>query len=102
MRFLPINVPYHSRYLVGCGSVADELLGGSEAGWWQNHKKSMTVPVFNTATGGDIRQESDGLMASLAEQIFTRPIKWVEACGFTDGTTHVVECVAPSCQRAKH
>lgn len=97
MRFLPIGVPYHSRYLAGCTSLlmrptSEGGLAGAEEQWWDAHQRSMTVPVYNTETGEDLRQaEGKGLMQSLADQIFTSPIRWVKACTFPEDTTHTVD-----------
>ena len=102
MRFLPIGVPYHSRYLSGYTSLlmrpaSEGGLAGSEQEWWESHRRSMSVPVYNTETGDDVRGDhatgGKGLMESLADQIFTSPIRWVKACSFPEDTTHIIEYV---------
>ncbi|PLW58664.1 hypothetical protein PCANC_00138 [Puccinia coronata f. sp. avenae] len=46
--------------------------------------------VFNTETGDDMRTEKKGYLESLADEIFTRPIKWTQACVFPEDTTHII------------
>lgn len=96
MRFLPIGVPYHSNYLEGCTAhllrtTEEGGIGEEEVSWWNEHKQSLGCPVFHTETGIDLRSESKGLLESLADQIFTSPIKWTTACAFSDDTTHIIE-----------
>ncbi|PLW42844.1 hypothetical protein PCANC_06854 [Puccinia coronata f. sp. avenae] len=96
MRFLPIAVPFHSHHLQGCTSrmmcpVADGGVGQEEQAWWEAHKASLGCSVFNTETGDDMRAEKRGFLESLADQIFTRPIKWTQACAFPDDTTHIID-----------
>ncbi|KAH9810339.1 hypothetical protein DFH28DRAFT_903061 [Melampsora americana] len=96
MRFLPIGVPYHSNYLEGCTTellkpIEEGGISPDEVSWWNSHKATLGCPVFNTETGADIRSESKDLLKSLADQIFTSPIRWKEACSFSDDTTHIVD-----------
>ncbi|MBW0510837.1 hypothetical protein O181_050552 [Austropuccinia psidii MF-1] len=96
MRFLPIGVPYHSHHLAGCTSLLmrpSELggLAGQEIAWWETHKKTLACPVYHAGTGEDLRSESKGLLESLADQIFTSPIKWTLACAFPKNPTHVID-----------
>lgn len=96
MRFLPIGVPYHSNYLEGCTAdllkpVEEGGISPDEVSWWNSHKKTLGCPVFNTETGADLRSESKDLLKSLADQIFTSPIRWKEACAFSNDTTHIVD-----------
>lgn len=96
MRFLPIGVPYHSHHLKGCTSrmmrpVAEGGIGQDEQAWWEAHKATLGCPVFNTETGDDMRTETKGFLETLADQIFTSPIKWTRACAFPEDTTHIID-----------
>ncbi|OAV94208.1 hypothetical protein PTTG_27068 [Puccinia triticina 1-1 BBBD Race 1] len=98
MRFLPIGVPYHSHHLEGCtarmlGAAEAGGIGAAECAWWEAHKATLGVPVFNTETGADMRAEQDGkgFLETLADQIFTSPIMWTKACAFPEDTTHIID-----------
>ncbi|KAA1103250.1 beta subunit of fatty acid synthetase [Puccinia graminis f. sp. tritici] len=96
MRFLPIGVPYHSHHLEGCtvrmmSSVEEGGIGEAERVWWEAHKATLSCPVFNTETGTDMRSESKDFLETLADQIFTSPIKWTKACAFPEDTTHIID-----------
>ncbi|KNE99818.1 hypothetical protein PSTG_06906 [Puccinia striiformis f. sp. tritici PST-78] len=96
MRFLPIGVPYHSHHLEGCtskmmSSIEEGGIGEEEQAWWESHKATLICPVFNTETGQDLRNEKNGFLKTLADQIFTSPIKWTSACAFPEDTTHIID-----------
>ncbi|KAI7949825.1 hypothetical protein MJO28_008646 [Puccinia striiformis f. sp. tritici] len=96
MRFLPIRVPYHSHHLEGCtskmmSSIEEGGIGEEEQAWWESHKTTLICPVFNTETGQDLRNEKNGFLKTLADQIFTSPIKWTSACAFPEDTTHIID-----------
>jgi hypothetical protein len=74
-------------------SVEEGGIGEAERVWWEAHKATLCCPVFNTETGTDMRSESKGFLETLADQIFTSPIKWTKACAFPEDTTHIIESV---------
>ncbi|KAJ7158521.1 fatty acid synthase [Mycena filopes] len=88
VRFLVVGVPYHSAYLGGATEkLIEEDLGGEEL--WQ--AADLTIPVFNTEDGADLRQLPTSITRSLCEQIFTRPIHWSAATAFPESATHAVD-----------
>ncbi|KZT29627.1 fatty acid synthase [Neolentinus lepideus HHB14362 ss-1] len=87
VRFLVVNVPYHSSYLEGvtekmCAEdlACEELWKGEDLG----------IPVYHTEDGSDLRQ-SASITRSLCEQIFTKPIHWTVATGFPETATHAID-----------
>lgn len=101
MRFLPINVPYHSQYLVGqteklVQDIGEELWSASD----------LAIGIYNTEdgkhsgyheavqankSGSDLRSLTSSLTASLSDQIFTQHIHWSKACNFPATATHAVD-----------
>ncbi|GAA5972131.1 hypothetical protein JCM11641_002509 [Rhodosporidiobolus odoratus] len=90
MRFLPINVPYHSHLLRGATEKAVAATT-SDASFWE--PKSLTFSVFNTEDGSDMRQVSaSSLLESVYTQIFTSPIYWAsKATAFPATATHAID-----------
>ncbi|KAG8974078.1 3-oxoacyl-[acyl-carrier-protein] synthase, partial [Tulasnella sp. 427] len=88
MRFLAVNVPYHSPYLQSATQklCEDDLKG--DALW---DAKDLQIPVFHTENGEDIRQHPGSIAKSLCDQIFTMPIHWAKATGFPDTATHAID-----------
>lgn len=99
MRFLPVNVPYHSEYLAGqTEKLVQQDLGGKEL--WS--ASDLAIAIYNTEDGtslssycilipgSDLRQ-STNLTASLSDQIFTKHIHWAKACNFPSTATHAVD-----------
>ncbi|EGN98830.1 hypothetical protein SERLA73DRAFT_168429 [Serpula lacrymans var. lacrymans S7.3] len=88
VRFLMVNVPYHSAYLSpATDKLCDEDLGGEEL--W--NVEELGTPVFNTEDGSDMRSLSTSITRSLCEQIFTQPIHWNVATNFPETATHVID-----------
>ncbi|KAL8691150.1 MAG: hypothetical protein Q9218_003562 [Villophora microphyllina] len=84
-RFLPITAPFHSVYLTEAyNSLLDDLKDLSIS------PKTLQIPVFNTATGADIRQEGDDIVPSLVRMITQDPVKWEKATVFPNAT-HIVD-----------
>ncbi|KAG8961241.1 3-oxoacyl-[acyl-carrier-protein] synthase [Tulasnella sp. 425] len=88
MRFLAVNVPYHSHYLESAAKkLCEDDLKGNEL--WTS--KELEIAVFNTENGEDIRQQSEPIAKSLCDHIFTLPIHWAKATGFPDTATHAID-----------
>ncbi|KAG9047855.1 3-oxoacyl-[acyl-carrier-protein] synthase [Tulasnella sp. UAMH 9824] len=88
MRFLAVNVPYHSHYLESATKkLCEEDLEGDEL--WTS--KELAIAVFHTESGEDIRSQSGSIAKSLCDQIFTLPIHWAKATGFPDTATHAID-----------
>ncbi|KAL7423454.1 hypothetical protein Q5752_001034 [Cryptotrichosporon argae] len=88
MRFLPINVPYHSAYLAGAtDKVIKEDLGGAEL----FTPLTLAISIYNTEDGSDLRGLSSSLDASLCDQIFTQHIHWAKTCDFPPTATHAID-----------
>ncbi|RXK40211.1 hypothetical protein M231_02485 [Tremella mesenterica] len=87
MRFLPINVPYHSAYLQGCTKlVVENDLAGEEL--WSG--KDLALTIYHTEDGSDVRSSAT-ITAALCDQIFTQHIHWGVACNFPPTATHCVD-----------
>ncbi|KAI9606956.1 hypothetical protein KEM48_001727 [Puccinia striiformis f. sp. tritici PST-130] len=55
-------------------------------------RKSKAEPGLDQSkTGQDLRNEKNGFLKTLADQIFTSPIKWTSACAFPEDTTHIID-----------
>lgn len=92
LRFLPVGVPYHSHYLEGCTAQILKDIGEEDVQWWERRK--LTIPVFNTEDGSDLRQPKDsssGLAQDLCDLICTQPIHWVHATTYDRTVSHVVD-----------
>ncbi|KAF8525925.1 hypothetical protein BU17DRAFT_74311 [Hysterangium stoloniferum] len=88
VRFLVVNVPYHSVYLKDAtDKLTQEDLGAEEL-WLAS---DLAIPVYNTDNGSDMRSMTGSITRSLSEQIFTQPIHWSEATRFPSSATHVVD-----------
>lgn len=104
VRFLVVNVPYHSHYLEGVTEkLFAEDLGGKEL--WV--PKDLAIPVYHTEDGtsvdlvsahtcsflpgSDLGKISTSLTKALCDQIFTLPIHWTKATAFPESATHAVD-----------
>ncbi len=86
MRFLPIAVPFHSKYLQDCTEFVMQDLENQEL-WTASE---LALPVLHTETGEDIRG-LPSLTRSLCDQIFCKPIHWGKVTSFAPEITHVVD-----------
>ena len=85
-RFLPITSPFHSTYLAEAYKQIMEGLKGIEIS-----VKDLGIPVFNTATGVDVRQEGeDNIVPALVRMITEHPVNWDKATVFPKAT-HVID-----------
>ncbi|BGP56496.1 hypothetical protein JCM8202_004608 [Rhodotorula sphaerocarpa] len=91
MRFLPINVPYHSHLLKGATQAALAAIGDSDSSFWQ--PSQLKCAVYNTEDGSDMRQLSGAsILESVFNQIFTSPIHWAsKATNFPASATHALD-----------
>ena len=85
-RFLPITSPFHSTYLKAATKHIEEDL---------KHIKmsvdELGIPVFNTATGEDVRKEGkDNVVPALVRMITQDPVNWEKATMFPKAT-HVID-----------
>ncbi|KAG8997734.1 3-oxoacyl-[acyl-carrier-protein] synthase [Tulasnella sp. JGI-2019a] len=88
MRFLTVNVPYHSIYLKeATARLCEQDLKGIEL--WSS--KELKIPVYHTESGEDMRDLTTSVTRSLCDQIFTSPIHWVKATDFPETATHAID-----------
>lgn len=86
MRFLAVDVPFHSKSLEFCINDIVEEIGEL----WTSD--DLEVSVFHTETGGDLRLQEGSLTRSLCEQILSRPVHWTKVLGrMEDRMTHLVD-----------
>lgn len=85
-RFLPITAPFHSSYLHEANKNATEDLKAIKLS-----RKNLGVPVFDTESGVDIRdQEAENIVPSLVRLITEKPVNWERATVF-QGATHIID-----------
>ena len=85
-RFLPITSPFHSTYLTEAYKhILDDLKN------IEMSVKELGIPVYNTATGVDIRQEGeDNIVPALVRMITHDPVNWDKATVFPKAT-HIID-----------
>ncbi|KIJ51487.1 hypothetical protein M422DRAFT_203704 [Sphaerobolus stellatus SS14] len=88
IRFLVVNVPYHSPYLAG---VTDKVFNDDLKGQELWTPDQLSIPVYNTEDGTDLRSLTSSLTRSLCDQIFTQPIHWAKAGAFPPTATHAID-----------
>jgi fatty acid synthase subunit beta, fungi type len=85
-RFLPITSPFHSKYLAGATSHINEDLKDVKI-----DSKSLAIPVYDTNTGKDLREEVSGnIVPTLVRLITHDTVNWEKATVFP-GATHVLD-----------
>lgn len=84
-RFLPITAPFHSIYLTDAYKQLQEDLKDLRI-----DSQTLSIPVFNTADGKDIREEGNNIVSALVRMITQDPVKWETATAFPNAT-HVVD-----------
>lgn len=85
-RFLPITAPFHSGYLTEAYKNAVEDLKHIKI-----DSQDLGVPVYDTCTGFDIRQETPGnVVPSLVRMITQNSVDWEKAT-VCQGATHIVD-----------
>ncbi|EON97445.1 putative fatty acid synthase beta subunit dehydratase protein [Phaeoacremonium minimum UCRPA7] len=85
-RFLPITAPFHSNYLAEATELIDEDLKDIEI-----NASNLGIPVYDTNTGKDIREEVQGNIVPTLIRLITRdPVNWEKATVFPNAT-HVLD-----------
>ena len=85
-RFLPITAPFHSIYLTDAYKLIQEDLEDV-----QLSIKELGIPVYNTSTGKDVREEGmDNVVPALIRMITQDPVEWEKATVFPNAT-HLVD-----------
>ena len=85
-RFLPITAPFHSSYLREAHKNAVEDLKHI-----QLSRNSLGIPVYNTDTGKDVRQDdAENIVPSLVRMITENPVNWEKAT-VCPGATHIID-----------
>ncbi|ORY65186.1 fatty acid synthase beta subunit dehydratase [Pseudomassariella vexata] len=85
-RFLPITAPFHSQYLAEATKLIDEDLKDVKI-----DVASLGIPVYNTCTGKDLREEAKGdIVPALVRMITRDPVHWEDATVFPKAT-HVLD-----------
>ncbi len=85
-RFLPITAPFHSPYLSEAHKLIEEDLKDVEI-----DVKSLGIPMFDTSTGKDIRdQETGNVVPALVRLITHDPVDWEKATVFPRAT-HILD-----------
>lgn len=85
-RFLPITAPFHSKYLEKATALIAEDLKGIHIDVGR-----LAIPVYDTNTGEDIRQQETGnIVPALVRMITSDPVNWEKATVFP-GATHILD-----------
>ncbi|KAM7218171.1 Acyl transferase domain containing protein [Rhypophila decipiens] len=85
-RFLPITAPFHSKYLEKATALIDEDLKDIYI-----DAQSLGIPVYNTNSGKDLREEVSGnVVPALVRLITSEPVNWEKATIFPDAT-HILD-----------
>ena len=85
-RFLPITAPFHSSYLAEAYKDIEEDLRDIKIS-----KKSLGIPVYNTNTGKDLREDGeDNVVLDLIHMITQDRVNWEQATVFPNAT-HIVD-----------
>ncbi|RKF77663.1 Fatty acid synthase subunit beta [Golovinomyces cichoracearum] len=85
-RFLPVTSPFHSKYLERAIDLIDADLKEIKI-----DMKSLRIPVYDTNTGKDIREEVSGNIVPLLVRLITRhEVDWEKATVFS-GATHILD-----------
>ncbi|CAD6885141.1 unnamed protein product [Tilletia caries] len=89
MRFLPVNLPFHSPYLRGVSDrIASEYYAGVDL--WS--PEELAIEVRDTFDGSDLRAHTEeGIPRSILRQIFDRPVHWSKATNVGSSVTHCVD-----------
>ena len=85
-RFLPITTPFHSLYLTEAYKNITEDLKDVKI-----TIKELAIPVYNTSTGLDLRDEGEeNVVPALVRMITQDPVNWEKATIFPDAT-HLID-----------
>ncbi|KAL3420133.1 Fatty acid synthase subunit beta 1 [Phlyctema vagabunda] len=84
-RFLPITSPFHSKYLAEATAHINEDLKDVKI-----DSKHLSIPVFDTNTGRDIREVGGNIVPTLVRLITHDAVNWEKATVFP-GATHILD-----------
>ena len=85
-RFLPITAPFHSPLLTEAFKLIQEDLSSTKI-----PASKLTIPVFDTNTGEDLRAQQDrDIVPDLVRMITQDKVNWETATAF-DGASHVLD-----------
>ncbi|RDW64070.1 fatty acid synthase-like protein subunit beta [Coleophoma crateriformis] len=84
-RFLPITSPFHSQYLKEATANINEDLKDIKI-----DGKTLAIPVYDTMTGKDIREEGGNIVPTLVRLITHDQVNWEKATVFP-GATHILD-----------
>ncbi|KAK6099024.1 fatty acid synthase alpha subunit Lsd1 [Batrachochytrium dendrobatidis] len=85
-RFLPVMVPFHSNYLESVPAILKQDI---ETHSLEFNSAELTIPVFNTHTGEDVRK-AESIAMSLVKQICVQSVEWEKATNQAN-ITHVID-----------
>ncbi|KAI9848828.1 MAG: beta subunit of fatty acid synthetase [Sclerophora amabilis] len=86
IRFLPITVPFHCKYLDNSISSIEEDVKDCEI-----RSNSLKVPVYHTKTGKNLQHESSvDVVPMLIRMIACDPVDWPQATVFSNAT-HILD-----------
>ncbi|KAG0684342.1 beta subunit of fatty acid synthetase [Pichia californica] len=85
-RFLPIHSPFHSDLLA---PATPRILEDFKKSGLEFNQSSMTIPVYDTFNGKDLREYSGSLSARVVECINTLAVNWEQATNFK--ATHLID-----------
>ncbi|OMJ21424.1 Fatty acid synthase subunit alpha [Smittium culicis] len=85
-RFLPITLPFHSKYLSNVPELVLKDLARLNASF---DSSDIKVPVISTKDGSDLRHSTD-LARDLVELICLVPVDWPVASS-AEGVTHMID-----------
>ncbi|KAI9703508.1 MAG: beta subunit of fatty acid synthetase [Bogoriella megaspora] len=85
-RFLPITAPFHSPYLAEASKHLEDDLKDVTIS-----RDSLAIPVYNTNTGKDIREQPEtNVVPALVRMITQDPVNWEAATVFPNAT-HILD-----------
>lgn len=85
-RFLPIQSPFHSNLLA---PATERILEDFKKSGLEFQQSKMSIPVFDTFTGEDLREFSGSLAARVVACINTLTVNWETATNFK--ATHLID-----------
>lgn len=85
-RFLPVASPFHSHLLSPAKSSIDENLARYSI---EFSHADLKIPVYDTFTGVDMRQQQGSIVQRVTDCIITLPVKWELTTRFK--STHILD-----------
>lgn len=84
-KFLPITCPFHSHLLTG---TTNNIIRELKAANITFDTKNMTIPVYDTYDGSDLRKQKD-IATRVVDLITIWPVHWETATNFH--STHIID-----------